>query len=781
LEDIAGVRYPGDGLMKQALTAVILLTAWATAAAVPVQLSSVATVQALSHAQAAQGIPADFEATVTYFRSYEHTMFVQDGTAAIYVGATTNLHLVPGDRIRVRGSTQDSFRPVVISSDLTLLRHGPPPAPVAAAFIPMVRSEFDCRYVTVHGTVLSANMSLSSGRSVTAMELRMDGGNVGVIMDTDDASRLKGLLDAEVEVTGAVSGRFDGKMQMTGLLVHTMSFNQVKILKRARADAWSTPVAPMDKVLRNFDVTDRTQRVRVQGTLTYYHQTSMAVVQDGGRSIRVLTPQIAELRVGDRVEAIGIPFVDNGFLTLKLGEVRSTGRAVPIEPRLVTWDELASGKFAFDLISIEGSVVSQVREHAQDFYIISAQNHLFSATVRHPFVYEWNVPVEPPPIPEIRPGSRVRVTGVAILDDANPFNGAMAFGVLLNSSSDVAVLARPSWLTVQNLSTIVSVLLLVIVIVATWGAMLRRQVRLRTTELATRIQAEANLERRRSQILEDINGTRLLRDVLAEIADLVSSSLSGVPCWVQIGDREPVGNRPAEIELEQVIRQDIPSRSGQEHGVICAHLDARSPLGANASEALSMGAWLATLAIETRSLYSDLVHRSEFDLLTDIHNRFNLEKRIDKLIVESGTGMSKFGLIYIDLDEFKQVNDLFGHRIGDVYLQIAAQRMKRQLRPGDILARLGGDEFAALVAPVRDRREAEEIGNRLEHCFDEPFLLDGHSIHGAASVGIALFAEDGQTRDALFSRADAAMYAVKHRRRLTAATPAPAGSSSRTS
>jgi diguanylate cyclase (GGDEF)-like protein len=766
--------------MKRAITAVFFLSALASVGAATVPVSSVASVRALSHADAARQLPAVFDATVTYFRGYEHTLFVQDGTAAIYINATTSLSLIPGDRIRVRGATQDSFQPIVISSDLMLLRHESPPAPVAAAFVPMIHSQFDCRYVTVRGTVLSANMTLSSGRSVTAMELRMDGGNVGVIMDSDDASRLKGLLDAEVEVTGAVSGQFDGKMQQVGLLVHAMSFDQVNILKRAPSDAWSTPVAPMDEVLRNLDVLDRSKRVRVQGTLTYYHQTSMAVVQDGERSIRILTPQIAQLRVGDRVEAIGIPFVDNGFLTLKLGEVRSTGHAAPIEPRLVTWDELASGKFAFDLISIEGSVVSQVREHAQDVYIISSQNHLFSATVRHPFVYEWNARVEPPPIPEIRPGSKVRVTGVAILDDGNPFNGAMAFGILLNSSSDVAVLALPSWMTVQNLSRIVSVLLLVIVMVATWGAMLGRQVRLRTAELATRIQAEAILERRRSQILEDINGTRPLREVLAEIADLVSSSLTGAPCWVQIGDREPVGNRPADVELEQVIRQDIPSRSGQEHGVICAHLDAQSPLGANASEALSMGAWLATLAIETRSLYSDLVHRSEFDLLTDIHNRFSLEKQIDKLIVESATGESKFGLIYIDLDEFKQVNDLFGHRIGDVYLQIAAQRMKRQLRPGDILARLGGDEFAALVAPVRDRREAEEIGDRLERCFDAPFLLDGHAIRGAASIGIALFAEDGHTRDSLFGRADAVMYAVKRRRHLAAATHAPAGSSSRT-
>lgn len=765
--------------MNRTIAAFILLCAWASVADASNSLSSVAAVRALSHAEAARELSADFEATVTYFRGYEHTLFVQDGDAAIYVGATTGLPLLPGDRIRIRGATRDSFQPIVISSDLTLIQHGPPPVPVNAAFRPMIRSELDCRYVTVRGIVRSADMSLSSGRSVTAMELGMDGGNVGVIMDSDDASRLNGLLDAEVEVTGVVSGRFDGKMQLTGLLIHATSFNQVKILKRAHSDAWSIPVTRMDTVLRNYDVLDRTQRVRVQGTLTYYRQALMAIVQDGDKSIRILTPQISRLRIGDRVEAIGIPFVDNGFLTLKLGEVRSTGRTAPIDPRPVGWDELASGKYAFDRVSIEGTVVSQVREHAQDVYIVSLNNHLFPATVRHPFIYEWNGSHDPPPVVQIRPGSKVRVTGVAILDDGNPFNGAMAFGILLGSASDVAVISPPSRLTVQTLTRVVSVLLLVIVIVTIWGATLKRQVYRRTAELATRIQAEATLERRRSRILEDINGESPLREILVEIADLVSFNLNGAPCWIQIGDREAVGKPPAEPGMEPVIRQEIASRRGSRHGVICALPVVHSSPDSNAAEALSMGAWLATLAIETRGLYSDLVHRSEFDLLTDIHNRFSLEKQIDELIAKSEGPLSKFGLIYIDLDEFKQVNDLYGHKIGDVYLQVAVQRMKRQLRPGDLLARMGGDEFAVLVDPVRDRREAMEIGDRLEHCFDEPFLLDGYSICGSASVGIALYSEDGQTRDTLFGRADAAMYAVKHQHRSARASGSLEGAASK--
>jgi diguanylate cyclase (GGDEF)-like protein len=180
------------------------------------------------------------------------------------------------------------------------------------------------------------------------------------------------------------------------------------------------------------------------------------------------------------------------------------------------------------------------------------------------------------------------------------------------------------------------------------------------------------------------------------------------------------------------------------------------------AEALVDGVRLTTLAIETRRLYNDLRRRSEFDLLTDIHNRFSLEKRLDEQIAAARENAGIFGLIYIDLDGFKQINDLHGHHIGDLYLQEVALRMKSQLRPHDTLARLGGDEFSVLVPLVRSRAEVEEVAQRLERSFDEPFVIEQLTLHGAASVGVALYPRDGATRDELLNAADAAMYAAKH-------------------
>jgi diguanylate cyclase (GGDEF)-like protein len=142
-----------------------------------------------------------------------------------------------------------------------------------------------------------------------------------------------------------------------------------------------------------------------------------------------------------------------------------------------------------------------------------------------------------------------------------------------------------------------------------------------------------------------------------------------------------------------------------------------------------------------------------------------MEKKLTTMIQAARQSAGVFGLIYIDLNQFKLVNDVHGHLVGDLYLQEVAQRMKRQLRPGDTLARLGGDEFAVLVPVVRSRDEVEEIAARLEFCFREPFVRDECVIHGSASVGIALYPEDAETVDTLLSAADAAMYVAKYTRR----------------
>ena len=762
--------------MKRLIPAVAIVLGWASAAwaAAPATLTTLRAIHALTNVEAHQAIPVAFEATVTYVRGYARTLYVQDGDAAIFVLVPLDAKLTPGDRVLVRGTTRDSFRPIVVSESITLLQHGALPKSVPTDYNELIRAQHDGMLVTVHAVVRAADLRGSSDTRSIYLQMLTDGGYIDADVLSSDASVLKDLLDAEVEFTGVAAGNFDNKMQQTGVMLHANTMADVKILKPAGSSPWSLPVTPMDTIVAGYRMRDLTARIRVHGTITYYQPGVAVVLQDGAKSLWIATETSDPLQIGDVADATGFPDVHDGFLNLVRGEIQDSHVQAPIAPLPATWQSLTLGgntyiAHIYDLVSIEGQVVTEAREASQDEYVLISDGHQFSAIYRH------SDKASLIPLPEMKMiplGSKVRVSGICILENSNPFNGPVPFNILLRSFDDITVVAKPPWLNIPNLTRMVILLLLVVIAFGAWGAVLMRKVHRQTTVMAAHAEAEASLERRRSRILEDINGSRPLAEILEEIAELVSFKLDGAPCWCQIADGARLGNCPPELTALRIVREEIPARSGKPLGTLFAALDPLAKPGANESEALSMGAGLATLAIETRRLYSDLRHRSDFDLLTDVHNRFSLDKYLDRQIDEARQNAGIFGLIYIDLDEFKQVNDVCGHQVGDLYLQEVALRMKRQLRSRDMLARLGGDEFAALVPVVRSRAGVEEIAQRLERSFDEPFAVEGFVLHGSASVGIAVYPEDALTKDGLLSAADAAMYKTKNTKKQSGQAPA---------
>lgn len=744
-----------------AIPAVLFLWAIAAWAAEPRTLNSLSAVASLTNAEASHQLPAAFAATVTFFRGYEKTLVVQDGDSAIYINATTGLALVPGDRIFVRGTTHESFRPYVTTNDVTLLKHGLPPPPVPANFDEMMKSRFDCRRVIVRGRVITADTHLSSEVPVTRLRMRMEGGDIRVDIDSDDPKRLDGLLDAEIEVTGIVSGQFDGKMQVTGVQVAAPSLADLKVLRQPQNDPWSTALIPMDRVMSVSHVVDQTPRIRVRGTITYYQPGQSIVLQNEARSLWLMTDTRQHLHVGDVAEAIGFPASRSGFLAMIDAEVRDSGKVATIAPQPSSWNSLRQSHNIFDLVSITGQVVTEMQEPGQDEYVLVSDEHLFSAIVRRDLTRN----ISTAPMRQFQPGSTVRVTGICISDDSNPFDPQGSFKILLRSGDDLEELAQPSWLTVEHLSWVLGGMLVLVLAVGGWGWSLRRRVRQQTEVIASTIEAEAALERRRSQILEDINAGLALEEILRQVTELVSMNLGGAKCWCQTKDGGRAGC-PEEAGRLRLIEREIRGRSGRLHGRLVAAFDPEAAKLSNKDTVLSMGAWLATLAIETDGLNADLRHRSEFDQLTNIHNRFSFEKQLDTFAEQSRLEGGSFAVIYIDIDRFKEVNDTYGHRIGDLYLQGAAQRMKNQLRSaGDMLARIGGDEFCALVRLDTRDSDGEEVARRLQSCFSEVFVLDGRKIMGSASAGIAVFPRDADSRDSLLSVADAAMYVAKHSKR----------------
>jgi diguanylate cyclase (GGDEF)-like protein len=728
----------------------------------PAPLTTLHAVHTLSKSAARGGLLVAFEATVTYYNPSDVDLFVQEDGEAIYVETKPNQDFAPGDRVLVRGKTRDSFNPDVLSQSVTVLRHGIAPPPVPADFSQMIRAQRDCMRVSVRATVRSANTVNWANMHGTYLKLLMEGGAIDATVVETDATKLKDLLDADVEVTGVVSGKFDSKMQLIGILIEVPSLGDVKILKRAPVSPDSLPITPMNEVLASSFVNDGTHRVRVKGTITYYQPGGSAVLQNGAQSIWISTRSSVPLRIGDVALATGFPDARDGFLTLNDGDIEDTNIFEPIQPQPAAWRQLATWNSGDpdghqnDLVSFDGVVAAAVREESQDEFVLVSDGKLFTAVYRHPpdsrrLRPMWDIPI----------GTRIRVTGICMVVQASfidPTEQEVPFNILLRSFDDIAILSQPSWLNVRNLIILVALLAVLLFTAGARGWVIDRKVRRENAKAAY-------IERRRSRILEDINGTRPLSEVLEQITEMVSSKLTGVACWCQIVDGAQLGNRPKELASFRVVEEPIPARSGPPLGSLFAGFDRHVKESTYESETLSSAAALAALAIETRRLFTDLVYRSEYDLLTDIHNRFSLERRLEQRIEQARQGAAIFGLVYIDLNDFKQVNDVYGHHVGDLYLQEVSVRMKHQLRAGDTLARLGGDEFAVLLAQVRSRADVEEISGRLAHCIEEPFAAEGYEVHGSASVGIAVYPEDGSTKDSLLRAADATMYVSKHIRR----------------
>lgn len=153
--------------------------------------------------------------------------------------------------------------------------------------------------------------------------------------------------------------------------------------------------------------------------------------------------------------------------------------------------------------------------------------------------------------------------------------------------------------------------------------------------------------------------------------------------------------------------------------------------------------------------------RALHDALTGLPNRVLLEDRVEQALRRSRRSKEPFAVIVVDLDGFKEVNDVRGHRAGDDVLRTLARRFESVLRESDTVARVGGDEFVVLSMGTGTDEDAAMLVGRLRHSLRRPFLVDGASVEIDGSIGWAVFPDDGATCDELLARADGHMYATK--------------------
>jgi diguanylate cyclase (GGDEF)-like protein/PAS domain S-box-containing protein len=158
-------------------------------------------------------------------------------------------------------------------------------------------------------------------------------------------------------------------------------------------------------------------------------------------------------------------------------------------------------------------------------------------------------------------------------------------------------------------------------------------------------------------------------------------------------------------------------------------------------------------------------HSAQHDPLTGLPNRLLLDDRLQQALTRAERSRESLAVCYLDLDGFKAVNDRLGHAAGDQLLIEMARRLQACVRAQDTVARLGGDEFVLLLPAPGEPAELEAVLARVSSALNRPVLLDGQSAEVSASVGVALYPQDGHQADALLAQADRAMYQAKRQGR----------------
>ena len=201
--------------------------------------------------------------------------------------------------------------------------------------------------------------------------------------------------------------------------------------------------------------------------------------------------------------------------------------------------------------------------------------------------------------------------------------------------------------------------------------------------------------------------------------------------------------------------------AGGAYGVIGAYSRARGRFSNESAHFLQSVSNTLAAAIERKHGEDRMTYMAQFDALTGLPNRSMYLDRLGLTLIEAERDCLPVGVLFVDIDRFKNVNDTLGHAVGDMLLVEIAERLRCAVRPGDTVGRLGGDEFALALAHLARIDDATLVAQKIVSALATPFQLGGHEVYVSASIGIALHPLDGNDGDLLLKNADTAMYRAK--------------------
>jgi diguanylate cyclase (GGDEF)-like protein/PAS domain S-box-containing protein len=728
----------------------------------PAELTAVRQIRHLKASTATGAIGVHLRGVVTYYDTVAPNLFIQDATGGIWVDLrnSTAKPPAPGQLLDLHGVVGFGFSPYVANPQWTVAGNSVPPKPQPLTYDDAATGSFDSQWVQMDGVVRSFVQQAEG--NVLVIDVATPTGVFKVrVPDYRNPFPME-LVDAKVRFNGVCGAAFNSRNQLVSIHLLMPSVKNLEILEAPPKDPFAVPVIPIANVRRySADLSDD-HRVKVLGTVTAHFPLQGIYMTDGSGGLYAESDDGTPLKEGDQVEVIGFPAAGSFSPVLKSARIRPTGQHSSPTIAPVTGRVALKGAYDARLISITGTLSSYRQRLNQRALMVESDDHVsFEAAFARSGL----------PAINIEEGSRISLTGIcAVKPDEN--GNPSEFEIVLRSPEDVRVLSSPPWLNSKRAANIVSGLIFATLAVIVWVLILRRRVRKQTRIITEKLKNEMALEERYRNIFER-NLTGLY--VAAQDGRILDCNDACARILGYQGRHELLGNSSgAEKIIEKFhaavsdasfsvgTEQSFERLDGTKGWALCS---LRSVGEENSGSQVFEG---SLVDITERKLAEERVQfLAYFDSLTNLPNRTLVQDRIFKTIAAAKRRRDKLGVLHLDIDSFKTINDCLGHSRGDELLQAIALRLQACAREEDTVARLGGDEFLIALGPIGSSADAALVADRVARELRPPFNLNGNSLSVTCSIGISIFPDHGGDAETLIKNADAAMYASKTRGRNT--------------